>query len=232
MTQKGKGGRSPKDPIGSVKISIHTNSWTSFTLMPEDGQQCELHGSLYSLISSSTCDPQAQPRHMMLLIYLMSRGGKKHTKSGVRIWNWGVVEIFYGNKVTGGHAHQLAVLLGSQILRVSVFPGATTFKETFFSSLFYHCLGKTEIIFVSFFMSFFQRILWLSKEACPMLEVGINSLTWHWRALLILLFWASDWERSKYSVSSVMLSFCHFCDIRVELSTATCFCSPSFRHHR
>lgn len=85
MTQKGKGGRSPKDPIGSVKISIHTNSWTSFTLMPEDGQQCELHGSLYSLISCSTCDPQAQPWHMMLLIYLMSKGGKKHTKSGVKI---------------------------------------------------------------------------------------------------------------------------------------------------
>lgn len=110
---------------------------------------------------------------MLLLICLMNRGGKESINSGVRVWNWGAVEVFYGNQVTGRHAHQLTVLLGNQIL--GVFLSAATFRESL-PSLFYHCLGKKERFFFFSFVLFTKNIMAVSKKAFPMLEEEISLL--------------------------------------------------------
>lgn len=127
---------------------------------------------------------------MLLLICLMNRGGKESINSGVRVWNWGAVEVFYGNQVTGRHAHQLTVLLGNQIL--GVFLSAATFREPL-PSLFYHCLGKKERFFFSL-LFFLQRILWM--------WVRKHSLCWKRKSVYLTLTRTalpSIYRRNKHS---------------------------------
>lgn len=127
---------------------------------------------------------------MLLLICLMNRGGKESINSGVRVWNGGAVEVFYGNQVTGRHAHQLTVLLGNQIL--GVFLSAATFRESL-PSLFYHCLGKKGKVFSSL-LFFLQRILWL--------WVRKHSLCWKRKSVYLTLTRTalpSIYRRNKHS---------------------------------
>lgn len=98
---------------------------------------------------------------MLLLICLMSKGGKESIKGAVRVWSWGVIEVLYGNQVTGRRAHWLTMLLGNQILRVSVFLSTATFRESLLFLLFFITVwGKLKDFFFSF-MFYLQRILWL-----------------------------------------------------------------------
>lgn len=113
--------------------------------------------SVCSCQPSSACDPP-RPRPsilLLLLIYLMTTGGKKGAGRGVRVWSWGVVEIFYGNWVIGGHAHQLAVLCQGWVTKYLEYQYALVLLlyRNVFSSLFGHCLWKTERRFF-FFMLF------------------------------------------------------------------------------
>lgn len=137
-----------------------------------------------------------------MMIYLMSRG---MCGQAVGVWSREVVEVFCWQWVTQDMLSSSAVMCQGWVtkyLEHQICLSAATLKEMEFHLIFCHWLWKTKrfLCFHTFF-SLMKTIWAMTKEACPMLQAWIGSLTLQWHALFFILYWANHQERSKYTVS-------------------------------
>lgn len=101
----------------------------------------------------------AQPQHLLMMIYLMSRGGKEGSGMGVKSLKLrGSRGILWelGHRGTCSPAGCAVSGLGNQILKSISMPCCCYFQGDVFSSLFYNCLWKTERF--SFFMKIIMTV--------------------------------------------------------------------------